>query len=145
MWKSGLIGLALPVLIALVAWNKISSLQQRNTDLQQALEAIRHLEVHGHQSSIVETVDPLSYTLPTFYRKLGDLSNASDNVSVDSANNTHHTSGHAVSTGHGDSHSDGHHDGHQHDVLTFLVIALLVGTSITHLATLEAFRSLPYT
>jgi len=170
MWKSGLIGLALPVLIALVAWNKISSLQQRNTDLQQALEAIRHLEVHGHQSSIVETVDPLSYTLPTFYRKLGDLSNASDNVSVDSANNTHHTSGHAVSTGHGDSHSDGHHDGHQvntsghavsashgdshsdghhdghqHYVLTFLVIALLVGTSITHLATLEAFRSLPYT
>merc|ERR1719310_2197902 len=53
----------------------------------------------------------------------------------------------AALNGESSAHAQGHSShGHQHDVLIFLIIALLVGISITHLTSVsEALHMLPYT
>jgi len=104
------------------------------------MEATQDLQARGHQLGAAQGVSVTSYSLSALTRKLGDQSNISDDLAVNSTGSTGHRS---HSTGHGDEHDE--HHGHQHDVLTFLIIALLVGTSLTHLATLDSFRSLPYT
>jgi len=108
---------------------------------------------HGDDLAQNSTVqgEPMSSALND-----SEWENTTDNADRDTKNthkidgkgkSIHDASGHASQTSQDNSHSDEHdgHHGHQHDVLIFLVIALLIGTSITHLATLEAFRSLPYT